>query len=108
VLVLVDPGREERPPCLAEGTVWIENTPEAAVDTELAERLRRYFQLTYALVVSGPFADTPALREALGRAAADLLPRPRVRLASATSRLAGRAVVIRTGRAGSRRRAAGR
>lgn len=59
--------------CLAEGIVRIEITPEAAVDTELSERLRRHFQLKYALVVSGPFADTPALREALGRAAADLL-----------------------------------
>lgn len=59
--------------CLAEGIVRIEINAGAAVDTELSERLRTHYQLKHAVVVSGPFADTSALREALGRAAADLL-----------------------------------
>lgn len=59
--------------CLARGIIRIEINARAAVDTERSERLRRHFKLKYALVMSGPFADTPALREALGRAAADPL-----------------------------------
>ena len=53
-----------------------------------------------------PIADTPALREALGGAAADLLAETQGPIGQ-RDRSAGRAVVIRTGRAGSRRRAAG-
>jgi DNA-binding transcriptional regulator LsrR (DeoR family) len=59
--------------CLTEGIVRIEINAGAGVDSELSERLRRHFRLNLALVVSGPFSGTPALREALGRAAADLL-----------------------------------
>ncbi|GAB3141512.1 sugar-binding domain-containing protein [Amycolatopsis stemonae] len=59
--------------CVAEGIVRIEINGGAAVDTDLSDRLRRHYRLHNALVVSGPFADTPALRDALGRAAADLL-----------------------------------
>ncbi|MER6766702.1 MULTISPECIES: sugar-binding transcriptional regulator [Amycolatopsis] len=59
--------------CVAEGIVRIEITGSAAVDTELSERLRRHYRLKHALVVSGPFPDGEGLRDALGRAAADLL-----------------------------------
>jgi len=59
--------------CLAEGIVKIEISPSALVDTELSERLRAHYGLRHAVVVSGPFADIGELRQALGRAAADLL-----------------------------------
>lgn len=57
--------------CVAEGIVRIEIS--GLVDTELSERLRTAYGLRHALVVSGPFGDTNTLRQALGRAAADLL-----------------------------------
>ncbi|WP_432164562.1 sugar-binding transcriptional regulator [Streptomyces sp. bgisy031] len=59
--------------CREEGIVRVEINGGAALDTELSERLRTHYRLRHALVVSGPFNDAPALREALGRAAADLL-----------------------------------
>ncbi|WP_453985847.1 sugar-binding transcriptional regulator [Brevibacterium casei] len=59
--------------CLEEGIVRVEINSGAAVDTELSERLRQRYQLSNAVVVSGPFADQTAVREAIGRAAADLL-----------------------------------
>ena len=59
--------------CLLEGIVRIEINAGVAVDTQLSERLRTHFKLKHAVVVSGPFGDTAALRGALGRAAADLL-----------------------------------
>ncbi|MDI3418647.1 sugar-binding transcriptional regulator [Streptomyces luteolus] len=59
--------------CRTEGIVRVEINGGAAMDTELSERLRTHFRLKHALVASGPFDDVPALRAALGRAAADLL-----------------------------------
>lgn len=59
--------------CEAEGIVKIEIDTGKIVNAEVSERFRRFFGLKNAIVIAGAFEDTPTLRSALGRAAADLL-----------------------------------
>jgi DNA-binding transcriptional regulator LsrR (DeoR family) len=59
--------------CLAEGIVRIEISAPSAVDSDLSERLRKTFELNYAVVVTSTAEDVVSLRRDLGDAAAALL-----------------------------------
>ena len=59
------------------------------MDTELSERLRRHFQLKYALVVPGPLPTLPRCARRSAGLQPTCLPRPRVRSASVTGRPGG-------------------
>jgi DNA-binding transcriptional regulator LsrR (DeoR family) len=59
--------------CLADGLVKIEITAPDAVDPELSQALAHRFGLKHAVVVGAAQSDPPALRRAVGHAAAALL-----------------------------------
>jgi DNA-binding transcriptional regulator LsrR (DeoR family) len=59
--------------CLTEGIVRIEISAPDAVDAELSQAVQKRFALHHALVVKNHHEDTPAVRRAVGTAAAGLL-----------------------------------
>ncbi|WP_336946033.1 sugar-binding domain-containing protein [Asaia sp. HN010] len=58
---------------LESGLVKIQIDGDRTIDSDLSARLQTHYGLRHALVLSGPFVDTPSCRAALGKAAAELL-----------------------------------